>query len=56
VRGRVTGESRVATARILTGEESDAAGRELARKYPILHGRLIPWFHRRKGLAPRTSS
>jgi hypothetical protein len=22
----------------------------LARKYPIMHGRLIPWFHRRKGL------
>jgi uncharacterized protein len=50
VRGRVTGETRVARARILTGEESDAAGRALARKYPILHGRLIPWFHRRKGL------
>jgi hypothetical protein len=50
VRGRVTGESRRAKARILTGEEADAAGRALARKYPILHGRLIPWFHRRKGL------
>jgi PPOX class probable F420-dependent enzyme len=50
VRGRVTGESRRAKARILTGEEAAAAGRALARKYPILHGRLIPWFHRRKGL------
>jgi hypothetical protein len=22
----------------------------LAAKYPFLHGRLIPWYHRRKGL------
>ena len=50
VRGRVTGQSRAAKARILAGEESDAVGRALARKYPVMHGRLIPWFHRRKGL------
>ena len=46
----VRSEGRAAKARILTGEESEVAGRALARKYPILHGRVIPWYHRRKGL------
>lgn len=49
-RGRVTGPAQRATARILSGEESDRAARLLAAKYPFLHGRLIPWYHRRKGL------
>jgi PPOX class probable F420-dependent enzyme len=50
IRGRVTGESRPARARILGGEESAAAARAIEHKYPIVHGHLIPWFHRRKGL------
>jgi PPOX class probable F420-dependent enzyme len=50
VRGRVTGPAMRATARILTGEESARAGRALAAKYPFLHGKLFPWYHRRKGL------
>lgn len=50
VRGRVTGPKMRATARILDGEESARAARALAGKYPFLHGRLIPWYHRRKGL------
>jgi hypothetical protein len=50
VRGRVTGEPLRATVRILDGKEAAAAARALAAKYPFLHGRLIPWYHRRKGL------
>ena len=50
VRGRATGLGMRATARILDGEESARAARALAGKYPFLHGRLIPWYHRRKGL------
>lgn len=50
IRGRVTGPAMRVTARILDGEESAGAGRALAEKYPLLHRRLIPWYHRRKGL------
>lgn len=50
LRGRVTGEPLAATARILTGAESADAALRLAHKHPILHGHLIPWVHRRKGL------
>jgi uncharacterized protein len=50
VRGRVTGAPLRATVRILDGNEAAAAARALAAKYPILHGHLIPWYHRRKGL------
>jgi PPOX class probable F420-dependent enzyme len=49
-RGRVTGPPAHATARILDGNESAAAVRALVAKYPLLHGRLIPWIHRRRGL------
>jgi hypothetical protein len=34
------------TGRILEGEEAKAAARALRRKYPILHGVLIPLSHR----------
>jgi hypothetical protein len=50
IRGRVRGPAMRATARILDGEESTHAGRALAGKYPFLHGKLIPWYHRRKDL------
>ena len=50
LRGRVTGPTRPARARILDGDESADAAAALATKYPFLHGRLIPWYHRRKGL------
>jgi PPOX class probable F420-dependent enzyme len=49
-RGKALGPSQPARARILVGAESAAAGEALAHKYPILHGHLIPWYHRRKGL------
>lgn len=35
-----------ARARMLTGEESNRAAKALSRKYPVLHGFLIPWAHR----------
>ena len=49
-RGKALGASRPARARVLEGAESAAAAEALAGKYPILHGHLIPWYHRRKGL------
>jgi uncharacterized protein len=49
-RGKVLGPSLPARARVLVGAESADAGEALADKYPILHGHLIPWYHRRKGL------
>jgi PPOX class probable F420-dependent enzyme len=50
LRGRPTGPALTAKVRILDGAESDAAARAMAGRYPILHGHLIPWYHRRKGL------
>lgn len=35
-----------ARARELGAEEAPRAARALARKYPVLQGRLIPWMHR----------
>ena len=49
-RGRPTGDAIDVTARVLDGEEAAHAARLLATKYPVLHGRLIPWYHRRKQL------
>ena len=49
VRGTPTGLAIPAHARILSGEESARAGQVLARKYPILHGLLIPLAHRLRG-------
>jgi uncharacterized protein len=48
-RGKPTGRAIRARARVLSGEESAAAGRAIACKYPILHGVLIPLFHRLRG-------
>jgi PPOX class probable F420-dependent enzyme len=50
LRGRPTGPESEARARILAGDEAAHAAKLLATKYPLLHGRLIPWYHRRKGL------
>lgn len=44
--GKPTGPAIRAYARVLTGEESARAGRLLTRKYPILHGFLVPLIHR----------
>lgn len=49
VGGRPTGAAIRARARVLEGEESAHAGRRLARKYPVMHGFLIPLVHRLRG-------
>jgi PPOX class probable F420-dependent enzyme len=48
-RGVPTGPAISARARVLSGEEEATATRALTRKYPILHGVLIPCFHRLRG-------
>ena len=45
-RGRPTGPSVRARARLLTGPEADQASRALACKHPLLHGLLVPLAHR----------
>jgi len=48
-RGRPLGPPIRAEAHLLDGQASERAARLLARKHPLLHGRLIPWYHRRRG-------
>jgi uncharacterized protein len=48
-RGRPTGLVLQAQAHLLAGTESEHAARLIARRHPVLHGRLIPWVHRRRG-------
>jgi PPOX class probable F420-dependent enzyme len=48
-RGVPTGPAIHARARILDGDEAVAAGRALARKYPVMHGVLVPLVHRLRG-------
>ena len=49
LRGRRRGDDLAATAVLLEGEASREAAAKLARAHPLLHGRLIPWYHRRQG-------
>ena len=46
LRGRPTGAAVSVHGRILDGEEAAHAAHALARKYPVLHGLLIPRMHR----------
>jgi|SRR5215510_917535 len=48
-RGRVTGPYVSARAHLLTGDEARHAAALLARKYPVIHGLLVPLFHRIRG-------
>ena len=48
-RGVTTGPAIRARARILDGNEAVAAGQALARKYPVMHGVLVPLIHRLRG-------
>jgi uncharacterized protein len=48
-RGVPTGPAIRVRARILDGDEAVAAGRALARKYPQMHGVLVPLVHRLRG-------
>jgi hypothetical protein len=49
VGGRLIGPAISAHARVLDGGESEYAAEMLARKYPVLHGFLIPRLHRLRG-------
>ena len=44
--GRPKGPTIRARARVLGGEEAAHAGQLLARKYPVMHGFLVPLVHR----------
>ncbi len=48
-RGRRLGDDFPAVAVVLDDEASRQAAAKLARAHPLLHGRLIPWYHRRRG-------
>jgi PPOX class probable F420-dependent enzyme len=45
-RGRPSGSEVNAIARLLDGEQASGAASLLARKYPLLHGLLVPISHR----------
>jgi PPOX class probable F420-dependent enzyme len=49
MRGKPTGPAIGARATLLGDSESERIGQLLARKHPLLHGRLVPAWHRRKG-------
>jgi uncharacterized protein len=51
LRGKPKGPNMTAQTRLLHGDEADHARSLLASSYPIVHGRLVPWMHRRKGWA-----
>lgn len=48
-RGKPTGPAIHARARLLDGDAAKQAGRAIARKYPLMHGVMIPLFHRLRG-------
>jgi PPOX class probable F420-dependent enzyme len=48
-RGRATGPAVRARARILAGDHAAEARRTIERKYPFVHGVLVPAFHRLRG-------
>lgn len=45
-RGKPTGPALRARARIISGEEAERARRAINRKHPLLHGVVVPMFHR----------
>jgi uncharacterized protein len=49
MRGKATGPSVAGKATLIPEPETRRIERLLARKHPILHGRLVPAMHRRKG-------
>lgn len=49
MRGRATGPSVQGRTTLLGEEDSARAERLLAGKHPLLHGRIVPALHRRKG-------
>ncbi len=49
LRGRRSGPTVEGTARLLEGVEAEYARRLLARRFPLLHGVLVPLTHRLRG-------
>lgn len=49
MRGKPTGPSSPAQARLLDAAEDERARELLAKGFPIMHGKVVPWVHRRKG-------
>lgn len=50
-RGKPAGPVVEGRARLLDGAEAEHARQLLAARFPMLHGKLVPWMHRRKGWA-----
>jgi uncharacterized protein len=50
-RGRPTGPVVEGRVRVLDGAQARHASELLAQRFPLLHGRMVPWMHRRKGWA-----
>ena len=48
-RGQPTGQAIQTRARVLSGPEAVHAGQALAQKYPLLHGLVVPLYHRLHG-------
>jgi uncharacterized protein len=46
VGGKPTGAALPGRARILSGDEAAHASREIVKKYPVLHGLIVPVVHR----------
>jgi len=44
--GRPQGSDQPALTSLLSGAEADRAAALLAGRFPVLHGRLVPWIHR----------
>jgi uncharacterized protein len=49
--GRPLGPAVQGLSRRLDGAEAEHAARLLAARFPLLHGKIVPWIHRRKGWA-----
>ncbi|HEU5101698.1 MAG TPA: PPOX class F420-dependent oxidoreductase [Roseiflexaceae bacterium] len=47
--GQATGPALQMRAKVLDGAEANIARRALARKYPLLHGIIVPLIHRLRG-------
>jgi PPOX class probable F420-dependent enzyme len=50
-RGKPTGPVVEGRVRVLDGAEAEHARELLAARFPLLHGKMVPWMHRRRGWA-----
>jgi PPOX class probable F420-dependent enzyme len=49
LRGKPRGETVLGRARLLGGDDAGLAQAALHSQFPVLHGRLVPALHRRRG-------